>query len=45
MALVAAVDSSTQSYKIVIRDTESVRLVRHGRATHPNGTEIDPQAW
>ncbi|MDQ1484853.1 MAG: xylulokinase [Actinomycetota bacterium] len=43
--LVAGVDSSTQSCKVVIRDAESGELVREGRATHPTGTEIDPAAW
>lgn len=45
MPLVAGVDSSTQSCKVVIRDAESGALVREGRATHPNGTEVDPAAW
>jgi xylulokinase len=45
MPLVAGVDSSTQSCKIVIRDAETGRLVRQGRAAHPDGTEVDPVAW
>ncbi|WP_018222893.1 xylulokinase [Salinispora pacifica] len=45
MPLVAGVDSSTQSCKIVIRDAESGVLVRQGRAPHPDGTEVDPAAW
>jgi xylulokinase len=45
MTLVAGVDSSTQSCKIVIRDAESGALVREGRATHPDGTEVHPDAW
>jgi len=45
MPLVAGVDSSTQSVKIVIRDAQSGHLVREGRATHPAGTEIDPSHW
>lgn len=45
MALVAGVDSSTQSCKVVIRELESGALVRSGRATHPDGTEVDPGAW
>lgn len=45
MALVAGVDSSTQSCKVVIRDLETGRLVRQGRAGHPAGTEVDPAAW
>lgn len=45
MTLVAGVDSSTQSCKVVIRDLETGALVREGRASHPNGTEVNPQAW
>ncbi|MGH8869767.1 MAG: xylulokinase [Actinomycetes bacterium] len=45
MALVAGVDSSTQSCKVVVRDAETGALVRSGRATHPEGTEVDPRAW
>ncbi|WP_422773500.1 xylulokinase [Plantactinospora sp. WMMC1484] len=45
MALVAGVDSSTQSCKVVIRDAGTGALVRSGRAAHPDGTEVDPQAW
>jgi xylulokinase len=43
--LVAGVDSSTQSCKVVIRDAESGALVRSGSAAHPDGTEVDPAAW
>jgi xylulokinase len=43
--LVAGIDSSTQSCKVVIRDAESGVLVREGRASHPDGTEVDPTAW
>ncbi|MCJ0978546.1 FGGY family carbohydrate kinase [Rhodococcus sp. ARC_M12] len=45
MALVAGIDSSTQSCKVFVRDAESGELVRQGRAAHPDGTEIDPQRW
>ncbi|MCZ2840136.1 xylulokinase [Modestobacter sp. VKM Ac-2985] len=45
MTLVAGVDSSTQSCKVVVRDAETGRLVREGRASHPEGTEVDPAAW
>jgi xylulokinase len=44
-ALVAGIDSSTQSCKVVIRDAATGALVREGRAPHPDGTEVDPQAW
>jgi xylulokinase len=43
--LVAGIDSSTQSCKVVIRDAETGRLLRHGEAPHPEGTEVDPHAW
>jgi xylulokinase len=45
MPLVAGIDSSTQSCKVVIRDAETGKLVRDGRASHPDGTEVDPAAW
>ncbi|MER7458445.1 xylulokinase [Micromonospora sp. NPDC126480] len=45
MPLVAGVDSSTQSCKVVLRDAETGALVREGRAPHPDGTEVDPAAW
>src|SRR5919107_1271197 len=45
MTLVAGVDSSTQSCKVVVRGAESGALVREGRAAHPDGTEVDPAAW
>ena len=45
MTLVAGVDSSTQSVKIIIRDADSGALVREGRAPHPEGTEVDPIHW
>ncbi|KAB1662543.1 xylulose kinase [Pseudoclavibacter chungangensis] len=43
--LVAGFDSSTQSCKLVVRDAETGALVRSGRATHPEGTEVPPEAW
>jgi xylulokinase len=45
MTLVAGVDSSTQSCKVVVHDLETGELVRSGRASHPDGTEVDPAAW
>src|SRR3954471_24999111 len=45
MALVAGVDSSTQSSKVVVRDAETGALVRSGRASHPDGTSVDPRHW
>ena len=43
--LIAGVDSSTQSVKVVIRDANTGELVRQGRASHPDGTEVDPKHW
>ncbi len=43
--LVAGVDSSTQSCKVVVRDAASGELVREGRADHPDGTEVHPHRW
>ncbi|MBK7822583.1 MAG: xylulokinase [Tessaracoccus sp.] len=45
MTLVAGIDSSTQSCKVVVVDAESGRIVESGRATHPPGTEVAPEAW
>ena len=45
MTLVAGVDSSTQSCKVVVRDAQTGALVRSGRASHPDGTEVDPGHW
>lgn len=43
--LIAGVDSSTQSVKVVIRDAHTGELLREARASHPDGTEIDPSHW
>ncbi len=45
MPLVAGIDSSTQSCKVVVRDADTGALVRDGRASHPEGTEIHPDRW
>ena len=45
MSLVAGVDSSTQSCKVVVADAETGKVVRAGQAPHPDGTEADPAAW
>jgi xylulokinase len=45
MTLVAGVDSSTQSCKVVVRNAETGALIRHGSAPHPDGTEVDPAHW
>jgi xylulokinase len=45
VALVAGIDSSTQSSKVVVCDAESGETVRSGSAPHPGGTEVDPMDW
>ncbi|MDN4490357.1 FGGY family carbohydrate kinase [Demequina sp. SYSU T00068] len=45
MTLVAGVDSSTQSCKVVVRDLSTGEVVRSGRASHPDGTSVGPAAW
>jgi xylulokinase len=45
VTLVAGVDSSTQSCKVVIHDADTGARVRQGSAPHPGGTAVDPQAW
>ncbi|SDU78339.1 xylulokinase [Arcanobacterium phocae] len=43
--LVAGVDSSTQSCKVMIRDAHTGALVRSGVAHHQTGTEVSPEVW
>ncbi|MCP8999340.1 FGGY family carbohydrate kinase [Pseudarthrobacter sp. RMG13] len=45
MNLVAGVDSSTQSCKVAVLDAQGGVLVREGRASHPDGTEVHPDHW
>jgi xylulokinase len=45
MTLVAGVDSSTQSVKVVVVDAAAGTVVREGSAPHPVGTEVHPDAW
>jgi xylulokinase len=45
MALVAGVDSSTQSTKVVVVDSDTGKVVRESRAAHPDGTEVHPDEW
>ena len=45
MTLVAGIDSSTQSCKVLVCDAETGDVIRQGKAPHPDGTEIDPTAW
>ncbi|GAA3712644.1 xylulokinase [Gordonia hankookensis] len=45
MTLVAGVDSSTQSCKVVVCDADTGMIVREGKAAHPAGTEVNPEHW
>ena len=45
MTLVAGVDSSTQSCKVVVCDAASGEVVREASAPHPDATEVDPELW
>jgi xylulokinase len=43
--LVAGVDSSTQSTKVVLCRTDDGTVLDWRSAPHPVGTECDPAAW
>ena len=43
--IIAGVDSSTQSVKVVLRNALTGQLIRQGRASHPEGTQVDPSKW
>ena len=43
--IVAGVDSSTQSVKVVLCDLESGKILKTISRPHPDGTEVDPAAW
>jgi xylulokinase len=43
--LVAGVDSSTQSCKVLVVDADTGAVLRRGRALHPDGTEVHPDHW
>jgi xylulokinase len=43
--LVAGVDSSTQSTKVLLCEAEDGTIVGRGSAPHPGGTECPPEAW
>jgi xylulokinase len=45
VTLVAGIDSSTQSCKVLVCDAGTGEVIREGRADHPGGTEIVPAAW
>lgn len=44
-ALVAGIDSSTQSCKVTVRDLATGTQVREGKASHPSGTIVHPDRW
>ena len=45
MSIVAGVDSSTQSTKILLCRAEDGSVVDENSAPHPEGTQCPPQAW
>jgi xylulokinase len=45
MPLVAGIDSSTQSCKVVIADADSGEVIRTASAKHPGGSEVEPKHW
>ena len=45
MTLVAGVDSSTQSVKVVVCDADTGAVRGSSRAAHPPGSEVSAQAW
>jgi xylulokinase len=45
VALVAGIDSSTQSCKVVVCDADTGEVVRSASSPHPDGTEVNPELW
>ncbi|WP_128979956.1 FGGY family carbohydrate kinase [Streptomyces roseicoloratus] len=48
MGIVAGLDSSSDSTRIVVCDSETGAVLRHGHAPHPlepKAVDVDPQAW
>ncbi|MFK8846546.1 FGGY family carbohydrate kinase [Streptomyces sp. Ac-502] len=47
MGIVAGLDSSSESTRIVVCDADTGAVIRQGYAPHPaeKGHEVDPQAW
>ena len=43
--IVAGVDSSTQSVKVVLCDIETGEIKKTITRPHPDGTEVDPIHW
>ncbi|ATG50395.1 xylulokinase [Brachybacterium vulturis] len=42
---VLGIDSSTQATKALLVDAASGEVLEERRASHPDGTEVDPRAW
>jgi xylulokinase len=45
MPTVIGVDSSTQSCKVLVVDLETGDIVSEASTSHPDGTEVNPEAW
>lgn len=45
MDLVAGIDSSTQSCKVVVCRADTGEIIRSASSPHPGGTEVDPRLW
>src|SRR5260370_11797639 len=45
LMLVAGVDSSTQSTKVLLCQADDGAVVAQATAPHPDGTECDPELW
>jgi xylulokinase len=45
VTLVAGVDTSTQSTKVLVCDADTGDVVRQGRSGHPDATEVAPAEW
>jgi len=43
--LVAGVDSSTQSTKVLLCQAQDGTVIKQASAPHPDGTECDPERW
>ena len=42
---VLGIDSSTQATKALLVDAATGEVLEERRASHPDGTEVDPRAW
>lgn len=45
MAIVAGVDSSTQSCKVILCDADTGEILDQARAPHPDGTVVPAESW